>query len=183
MQILLQIVKYDNKDSLITVNNIDEICNGIKKSSVLFNNEMRSLLNKFAEKCYCEGNFFAIPFKSGFSLNRAKAKLKLQGYQYTFVDSSDTYFKVCYDYFVNGQNVCQLTKLIDLKYEMWKERYRHNWGLFISDNCFQDFMDLDGKPLRLWNKSEDGFSRDLKNYLRKAIDVLSKREERVCIKL
>ncbi len=107
MQLLLQIVNYDNEDSLITSSDFDEIYYGIQKSSVLVNNsEMKSLLNMFVKKCYCEGNFFSIPFIEGFSLNQAKGKLKQRGYQYTFVDSSDTYFKVCYNFFVNGINAC-----------------------------------------------------------------------------
>lgn len=181
MQLLLQIVNYDNKDTLITSSDFEKISNGIKKSSVLANNpEMKKLLNTFVKKCYCEGNFFAIPFFEGFSLNTAKGKLKQGGYGYIFVDSSDTYFNVCYNFFVNGQSCCQITRLIDEKYGVWKERYLNNgWNTFVTDNYFQDFMDFDGRPLRLWNKTSEGFSIDLENYLKSAITVLSNREKRI----
>lgn len=179
MQLLLQIVNYDNKDTIITSKDFEEIINGIKNSSVLANNpKMKELLNTFVEKCYCEGNFFAIPFIAGFSLNRAKGKLKQGGYEYTFVDSSDTYFKVCRNFFVNGQSGCQLTRLIDEKYYVWKTRYSGDgWKKFVSDNFFQDFMDCDGEPLRLWNKTSEGFEKDLERYLESAIRVLSNREK------
>lgn len=182
MQILLQIVNYDNHDTLITSNDFDEIKQGIKESSVLSGNpNLEKLLNLFVEKCYCEGNFFAIPYIEGFSLNQAKGKLKKRGYQYTLVDSSDTYFKVCYAYFVNGENGCQVTRWINEKYDVWKKRYlgRENWGLFVKDHMLEDFMDSDGKPLSIWNKTRDGFAMDLENYLQNAIRILMEREKKI----
>ncbi len=180
MQVLLQIVNYDSKGKLITSKNIDEIKEGLKKSSVLNDNpEIRSLLNKFVEKCYSEGNFFAIPFINGFSLNQAKGRLKSEGYNNPLVDSSDTYFKVCYDYFNKGKCSCQLTNLIDKNYDIWKNKYSNNWNLFIEHNCFCDFINNDGTVKKLWNKTDDGFTSDLKNYLNDAIIALTNREERI----
>lgn len=180
MQLLLQIVNYDSKEEVIIAGDFEEIESGIKKSSVLADHfGMWELLNKFVEKCGCEGNYFAIPYKAGFSLNRAKGRLRQGGYGYTFVDSSDTYFRVCYDYFVKGQKNCSITKLIDEKYMIWKDRYAGHWDVFIADNCFQNFMGSDKKPIKLWNKTDQGFSTDLKNYMEKAVHVLSEREKRI----
>lgn len=181
MQILLQIVNYDSEETLITSKDFEEISNGIKNSSILANNpELRKLLDLFARECYCEGNFFAIPFIEGSSLNTAKGKLKQRGYGYTFVDSSDTYFKVCYNYFVKGVCGCQVTRLIDEKYNVWKKRYLGNgWNTFITDNFFQAFMDSDGKPKQLWNKTCCGLEVDLENYLKNAIAALSTRSKSI----
>lgn len=180
MQVLLQIVNYDNEDTLITSSNFDEIKNGIKNSSILNNNpKLYKLLNEFVKKCYCEGNFFAIPYIEGYSLNQAKGKLKHQGYTNPFVDSSDTFFKVTYNYFVNGKSSCQLTKFIDEKYDILKKNYCNNWNLFIEHNYFQDFVNLDGTPKYLWNKTDKGFAFDLENYLTNAISALSNREKRI----
>ncbi len=53
--------------------------------------------------------------------------------------------------------------------------------MFVSDNSFQDFMGSSGRPLKLWNKTDEGFAKDLEHYLRCAINVLSNREKRICL--
>lgn len=181
MQLLLQIVNYDSEEEVITTRDFEKIESGIKKSSVLADHpEMRKLLNEFVGKCGCVGNYFAIPYKEGASLNQAKGRLRQGGYRYTFVDSSDTYFRVCYNYFEEGEkDACCVTRLIDEEYMIWKERYVGHWDTFIADNCFQDFTGSDKKPIRLWNKTDQGFFTDLKNYMEKAIHVLSEREKRI----
>lgn len=183
MQVLLQIVNYENELERITSDDIDKIRDGLKNSSILNENLMlKEKLEDFVKHCYSGGNFFAIPYISGFSLNQAKVKLKQRGNRYTFVDSSDTYFKVCYNYFVEGVNGCQLTRFIEEKYLNWKKRYygKEGWLLFINDNCFSSFM-VNNKPIKMWNNTKDGFVKDLERYLDIAINALSDREKMLSI--
>ena len=81
----------------------------------------------------------------------------------------------------NGENGCQVTRWINEKYDVWKKRYlgRENWGLFVKDHMLEDFMDSDGKPLSIWNKTRDGFAMDLENYLQNAIRILMEREKKI----
>lgn len=179
MQVLLQIVNYENDLEKITTKDIDKIREGLKASTILKQNfQLRNKLEEFVMRCYGGGNFFAIPYVEGFSLNQAKAKLKQQGNRYTFLDSSDTYFKVCYNYFTKGTNCCQLTRFIEEKYINWKERYcvEGGWDIFIKDNNFSSFMN-NNEPIKMWNNTKDGFAKDLERYLDIAINALSEREK------
>ena len=178
MQMLLQIVNYENLCEKITSRDIDTIRKSLKESVILKENPgLREKIEHFVKLCYGEGNFFPIPFVSGYSLNIAKGRLKTRGNHYIFTDSSDTYFVVCYYYFVHHQSYCQLTRFIE-KYENWKERYckEGGWEQFIKDNKFESFV-CDGKPIKMWNNTEKGFVKDLGNYLDMAIAALSEREK------
>lgn len=177
MQLLLQIVNYTNPEEKIYSKDIDKISNDLKLF-ISKNPKFENLLNQFAKKCYSEGNFFAIPFISGYSLNQAKGKLKESGRKYTFIDSSDTYFKVCYNYFTKGINCRELTEYIDKQYSVWKNRYckKGGWESFLEDNQFHSFVD-NNEPKKLWNNTNDGFIKDLENYLNLAIKALTDREE------
>lgn len=180
MQVLLQIVNFDNEGTRIVATDYDEILNGINDSSIFVGNErMRLLLNSFIEECYSEGNFFAIPFISGYSLNKAKGSLKQKGYLDCMRDSSDIYFKVCFNYFTNGKVGCQLIKYIDEYYDIWKDRYINNWNIFVDDNLFQDYVDENYNPIQMWKMNTGDISKDLEVYLENAISFLTKRRERI----
>lgn len=177
MQLLLQIVNYENTIERVTSSDIEKIKMCLKNSAILKKNPiLEEKLETFVKKCYGKGNFFAIPFVDGYSLNRAKGVLKQSGNNYIFLDSSDTYFRVCYNYFVKGINACRLTKLIDEKYLNWKERYcgEKGWERFIEDNQFGGFV-KNGIPFKMWNNTERGFAKDLESYLDLAIKALSGR--------
>lgn len=179
LQLLLQIVNYENVNEKITSRDIDKIRKALHESVIL--KEKPGLTGKvelLVKLCYGKGNFFPIPFVSGYSLNIAKGRLKARGNHYTFSDSSDTYFEVCYNYFVRHQSYCQLTRFIEEKYKNWKERYckEGGWEQFIKDNKFESFV-CDGKPVKMWNNTENGFVKDLENYLDMAIAALSEREK------
>lgn len=183
MQILLQIVNFDDEDTQIRSGDYDEILNGIKKSSILAGNErMCLLLNSFIEECYSEGNFFAIPFISGYSLNIAKGKLKQKGYQCCMFDSADTYFNVCFNYYTKGEVSCQLIKYIDGHYDIWKNRYINHWSLFVEDNLFQDFVDDKYIPIQMWKMDTGDIKKDLEDYFERTIFSLSERRKRIVSK-
>ena len=180
MQVLLQIVNLDDEDTRILSGDYDEILNGINNSSIFAGNErMRELLNSFIEECYSEGNFFAIPFIHGYSLNNAKGRLKQKGFQESMVDSADTYFKVCFNYFTNGIVGCQLIKYIDGYYDVWKNRYTKNWPQFVHDNLFQDYVNEKYIPIQMWKMNTGDITKDLEDYLENAISFLAKRRERI----
>ena len=82
MQFLLQIVNFENENEKIWAKDYEEIRNGLNHSRILnvHDGKLRDLTEQFVEKCYCSGNFFAIPFSHGASLNLAKGRLKKQGY-------------------------------------------------------------------------------------------------------
>lgn len=188
MQFLLQIVNFENENGKIWTKDHKEIRNGLNHSRILNanNGKLGKLTEQFVEKCYSSGNFFAIPFSRGASLNLAKGRLKKQGYQYMFMDNSDTYFKVCFDYFVNGKRDVQLTRLIDEKYDCWKKCFSQQenpegWKAFIEYHQFESFMNTDDDlpvPLQLWEKTGE-FEGDVTRYLERAIEALSVRENRI----
>lgn len=176
MQLLLQIVNYENPIEKIVATQVDEIKELLQKSKILKeNNGLKEKLNVFVRECYGAGNFFAIPFVEGASLNTSKGKLKEYGYNFVFSDSSYTYLKVCAEYFIEGRNICQLTKRIDEKYPNMKELYSGKKGFetFVSNNKFNSFFE-NGKPIKFWNNTGD-FIKDLNNYLDLAICALSTR--------
>lgn len=180
MQILLQIVNYDSKYTTIYSSDFDDITYGLKHSSILSKNKrINELLHLFIKECYSEGNFFAIPFIKNISLNQAKGRLKQKGYDYCFVDSADTYFLVCYEYFANNIIGCSMIKYIDVSYKEWKDRYQGNWKLFIDDNMFQDFVDANYNPVKMWTMESNDFEKDLEQYLIRTTDFLSKRRKRI----
>ena len=181
LQLLLQIVNYENPGEKITKNDNERIKRALQESEILNRNpKLRDKLELFAKLCYEVGNFFPIPYEKGYSLNIAKGSLKRRGNHYMFSDSSDTYFEVCYNYFVHQQSCCRLTRYIDEKYGNWKKRYckEGGWEQFVEDNMFDSFV-CDGKPIKMWNNTADGFAKDLERYLDTAITALSERKEKV----
>jgi hypothetical protein len=180
MQLLVQIANYNNPNELISSYDFAELQNIPKYPFLCQNRELLNLVECFIMECYSEGNFFAIPYIQGYSLNQAKGRLKKKGYGYIFYDSSDTYFKVCRDYYINGINSCQLTSYIEKKYDFLNDRYhnKNGWNLFIEDNFFQSFF-INNIPIELWNNTSDGFISDLTRYLQMAIQALSLRRQAI----
>lgn len=177
MQVLLQIANYSQLDN-VGSNDIDEIKERILNSDIVDN----KLLEEFIYQCYSEGNFLAIPYKEGKSLNRAKGRLKKAGYNYIFLDNPDTYLKVLTEYFKNGTLSCSLVKLIDKEYPCWKNRYRasaEGVECFIKDNNFEAFY-CGTMPVQFWNISSKGIKYDMNCYLQRITAALKKRKEDIC---
>lgn len=186
---IMQIVNNISQKKLSRKNNIEEIGMYLNSSVFLKSAEIESLINKHVILCYGVGNFYLVPFKQGYSLNRAKARLKTGGYSCFFCDDMYKYLSVVYQYFMKGRtnDSCNLIKIVDSMYaEYWIKWFgwgKEGWMSFVEQFCFEAFMDEEHKPMQFWKKTDSGLVNDLTNYLTKINSALEKRAESILHKI